>query len=77
MVRLTPRPAGQRLADLAPLEKVTAAAFGQRRKMLRSALAACSPIPWPFWTGWAFARPPGPRNWRSPISCAWRGALDK
>jgi 16S rRNA (adenine1518-N6/adenine1519-N6)-dimethyltransferase len=39
VVRLTPRPAGQHLADLAPLERVTAAAFGQRRKMLRGALA--------------------------------------
>ena len=38
VARLTPRPASQRLADLAPLEKVTAAAFGQRRKMLRGAL---------------------------------------
>src|SRR6185312_1805601 len=39
VARLTPRPASQRLVDLAPLEKVTAAAFGQRRKMLRGALA--------------------------------------
>ena len=39
VARLTPRPASQRLADLAPLEKVTAAAFGQRRKMLRGALS--------------------------------------
>jgi 16S rRNA (adenine1518-N6/adenine1519-N6)-dimethyltransferase len=39
VARLTPRPAAERLADLAPLEKVTAAAFGQRRKMLRGALA--------------------------------------
>jgi 16S rRNA (adenine1518-N6/adenine1519-N6)-dimethyltransferase len=39
VARLTPRPSSQRLADLAPLEKVTAAAFGQRRKMLRGALA--------------------------------------
>lgn len=38
VVRLRPRPEG-RLADLRPLEKVTAAAFGQRRKMLRSSLA--------------------------------------
>jgi 16S rRNA (adenine1518-N6/adenine1519-N6)-dimethyltransferase len=38
VVRLTPRPAGERLADLGPLERITAAAFGQRRKMLRSAL---------------------------------------
>lgn len=38
VVRLTPRPAAGRLADLRPLEKVTAAAFGQRRKMLRGAL---------------------------------------
>ena len=38
VVRLRPRPEG-RLADLRPLERVTAAAFGQRRKMLRSSLA--------------------------------------
>lgn len=37
VVRLRPRPDG-RLADLRPLEKITAAAFGQRRKMLRSSL---------------------------------------
>lgn len=40
VVRLTPRPAAARLADLRPLERVTAAAFGQRRKMLRGSLAA-------------------------------------
>jgi 16S rRNA (adenine1518-N6/adenine1519-N6)-dimethyltransferase len=39
VARLTPRPASQRLADLRPLERTTAAAFGQRRKMLRGALA--------------------------------------
>jgi 16S rRNA (adenine1518-N6/adenine1519-N6)-dimethyltransferase len=39
VVRLTPLPANQRLADLAPLERVTAAAFGQRRKMLRGSLS--------------------------------------
>ncbi|MBY0321594.1 MAG: 16S rRNA (adenine(1518)-N(6)/adenine(1519)-N(6))-dimethyltransferase RsmA [Reyranella sp.] len=39
VARLRPRPEG-RLADLRPLEKVTAAAFGQRRKMLRSSLAS-------------------------------------
>ena len=38
VVRLTPKPAGERLANLGPLERMTAAAFGQRRKMLRSAL---------------------------------------
>jgi 16S rRNA (adenine1518-N6/adenine1519-N6)-dimethyltransferase len=38
VARLTPRPAADRLADLAPLERITAGAFGQRRKMLRSAL---------------------------------------
>jgi 16S rRNA (adenine1518-N6/adenine1519-N6)-dimethyltransferase len=38
VAHLTPRPASQRLFDLAPLERVTAAAFGQRRKMLRGAL---------------------------------------
>jgi 16S rRNA (adenine1518-N6/adenine1519-N6)-dimethyltransferase len=39
VVRLTPRPIGDRLVDLAILERVTAAAFGQRRKMLRRSLA--------------------------------------
>ena len=39
VARLRPRPEG-RLADLRPLEKVTAAAFGQRRKMLRSSLGS-------------------------------------
>jgi 16S rRNA (adenine1518-N6/adenine1519-N6)-dimethyltransferase len=38
IVRLRPRPADRRLADLASLERVTAAAFGQRRKMLRGSL---------------------------------------
>ena len=38
VVQLRPRPADRRLADLQPLERVTAAAFGQRRKMLRGAL---------------------------------------
>jgi 16S rRNA (adenine1518-N6/adenine1519-N6)-dimethyltransferase len=38
VVRLRPRPADRRLADLRPLERVTAAAFGQRRKMLRGSL---------------------------------------
>ena len=40
VVRLRPWPAGRRLADLQPLERVTAAAFGQRRKMLRTALSS-------------------------------------
>ena len=40
VAQLTPRPAADRLADLAPLERVTAAAFGQRRKMLRGALSS-------------------------------------
>ena len=39
VARLVPRPAAERLADLRPLERVTAAAFGQRRKMLRGSLA--------------------------------------
>ena len=45
VVRLRPKPDG-RLADLRPLEKVTAAAFGQRRKMLRSSLGSvfASPV---------------------------------
>ena len=39
VARLTPRPQAARLADLRPLERVTAAAFGQRRTMLRGSLA--------------------------------------
>jgi 16S rRNA (adenine1518-N6/adenine1519-N6)-dimethyltransferase len=39
VAQITPRPATERLADLAPLERLTAAAFGQRRKMLRGSLA--------------------------------------
>jgi 16S rRNA (adenine1518-N6/adenine1519-N6)-dimethyltransferase len=45
VAHLTPRPARERLADLAPLEKVTAAAFGQRRKMLRGSLGGLFPDP--------------------------------
>lgn len=40
VARLTPRPRVDRLADLRPLERITAAAFGQRRKMLRGSLAS-------------------------------------
>ena len=39
VVRLTPRPDQPAPALLAAMERVTAAAFGQRRKMLRGALA--------------------------------------
>ncbi|MBM3554039.1 MAG: ribosomal RNA small subunit methyltransferase A, partial [Alphaproteobacteria bacterium] len=38
VIRLAPRPGPLSPADLSDLEKVVAAAFGQRRKMLRSAL---------------------------------------
>lgn len=38
VVRLTPRPVPLAPAEMSALEAVTAAAFGQRRKMLRSAL---------------------------------------
>ncbi len=38
MVQVTPLPAGPSPALLAALERVTQAAFGQRRKMLRSSL---------------------------------------
>lgn len=48
VARLTPRPAADRLADLRPLERVTAAAFGQRRKMLRASLKSLIPDPLPL-----------------------------
>jgi 16S rRNA (adenine1518-N6/adenine1519-N6)-dimethyltransferase len=38
VVRLDPKPDRPSAADLTALEKITAAAFGQRRKMLRSSL---------------------------------------
>ncbi len=38
LIRLTPRPAPLAPADWGVLERVTAAAFGQRRKMLRASL---------------------------------------
>ncbi|MDP2330682.1 MAG: 16S rRNA (adenine(1518)-N(6)/adenine(1519)-N(6))-dimethyltransferase RsmA [Reyranella sp.] len=55
VARLTPRPLGNRLADLRPLERVTAAAFGQRRKMLRGALAGLFPDPVSVLTGLGLA----------------------
>jgi 16S rRNA (adenine1518-N6/adenine1519-N6)-dimethyltransferase len=51
VARLTPRPAADRLVDLRPLERVTAAAFGQRRKMLRGSLSNLFPDPTPVLEG--------------------------
>ena len=51
VARLRPRPSADRLADLRPLERVTAAAFGQRRKMLRGALAGLFSDPTAVLTG--------------------------
>ena len=45
VVELTPRPAPLAPAEADRLERVTAAAFGQRRKMLRSALRGLTPDP--------------------------------
>ena len=45
VVLLTPRPAPLAPADRAVLERVTAAAFGQRRKMLRQSLKSLTPDP--------------------------------
>jgi 16S rRNA (adenine1518-N6/adenine1519-N6)-dimethyltransferase len=43
VVELRPRPAPLHPADMATLERVTAAAFGQRRKMLRQSLRSLTP----------------------------------
>jgi 16S rRNA (adenine1518-N6/adenine1519-N6)-dimethyltransferase len=48
IVQLTPRPKPEPSCDLAMLEKVTAAAFGQRRKMLRASLKSLLPEPEPL-----------------------------
>ncbi len=45
VVQLTPRPAPLAAAEAGTLERVTAAAFGQRRKMLRSALKSLTADP--------------------------------
>ena len=55
VVRLVTRPADERLADIGPLERVTAAAFGQRRKMLRSALSGLFGDPLPILEKFAIA----------------------
>jgi 16S rRNA (adenine1518-N6/adenine1519-N6)-dimethyltransferase len=47
LVRLTPRP-DPLVADLADLDRVTAAAFGQRRKMLRQSLRTLVADPLPL-----------------------------
>jgi 16S rRNA (adenine1518-N6/adenine1519-N6)-dimethyltransferase len=47
LVRLTPRPDPPEVR-LADLERVTAAAFGQRRKMLRQSLKTLLPEPGPL-----------------------------
>jgi 16S rRNA (adenine1518-N6/adenine1519-N6)-dimethyltransferase len=47
VVRLTPRAAPLAPCDRADLERVLAAAFGQRRKMLRQSLRALGPDPEP------------------------------
>lgn len=45
VVQFTPRPAPLAPAEMADIERVTAAAFGQRRKMLRSALKTATDDP--------------------------------
>ena len=45
IVQLTPKPKPEPVCRLAVLERVTAAAFGQRRKMLRASLKSLIPEP--------------------------------
>ncbi len=45
VLRITPRPEPLRPAERGSLERVTAAAFGQRRKMLRQSLKQVTPDP--------------------------------
>ncbi len=51
VARLVPVSRGDRMPDLRPLERVTAAAFGKRRKMLRGALAGLFSDPVAILTG--------------------------
>ena len=48
IVQFTPRPSPQPVCGLHTLERVTAAAFGQRRKMLRASLKSLLPDPEPL-----------------------------
>lgn len=48
VVILTPRPSSLRSLELPILERITEAAFGQRRKMLRSSLKTLLPDPLPL-----------------------------
>ncbi|MHA1570183.1 MAG: ribosomal RNA small subunit methyltransferase A, partial [Alphaproteobacteria bacterium] len=45
LIGLTPHPQPSHAADRAVLERLTGAAFGQRRKMLRSSLKTLGPSP--------------------------------
>lgn len=45
VVQITPRPEPLHPAERATLERVTAASFGQRRKMLRQSLKRVTPVP--------------------------------
>ncbi len=69
VVRLRPRPEGRSGRFAAPGE-------GHRRSLRPAPQDAAQlagqrfqPVPWTSWSGWAFARPPGPRNYPWPISC--------
>lgn len=48
LVQLVPRPRPEPSCRVAALERVTGAAFGQRRKMLRASLKQLTPRPEPF-----------------------------
>ena len=56
--------------DVAMLERVTAACFGQRRKMLRSSLRQLVPDAEAVLRGLGLDPKPAPRSLRSPISAA-------
>ena len=54
------------------MERVVAAAFGQRRKMLRQSLKALGCPQKRSWTRLASTALGVPKHWRSPSSSSWR-----
>ncbi len=70
LVELVPRDTLEPPCDVGMLEKVTAAAFGQRRKMLRSSLRQLTPDAEALLVSLGIDPTAAPKSLRSPISAA-------
>ena len=74
VVVLTPHAVQPEARLFATMERLTAAAFGQRRKMLRGALRGGGAEK-PCWNAPASRRNDGRRHWRSRSSIAWHASF--